>query len=75
MKTVDEFMIEAFGQPRDPRSPEYKIGVWAALEYRVNGKKTAFPYVLGTAAADAYFSGMDEGHRIWRQASYTGTQD
>ncbi|SCX40559.1 hypothetical protein [Nitrosospira sp. Nsp1] len=76
MKTVDELMAEAFDQPRTPRSPEYKAGVRAALEYRINGKKiTLTTYELGTAAADAYFAGTDEGHRIWRQACYAGTED
>jgi hypothetical protein len=67
MKTVDELMQEAFdpSRHRDPRSDEYKAGVRAALEYRINCKKISMPYQVGTAQADAFFSGLDEGHRIW----------
>jgi len=64
MKSVDELIAEAFGSPRDPRSDEYKAGVRAALEYRLNRRKLALPCPIGTAQADAWFSGLDEGHRI-----------
>jgi len=69
MATVDELMTQAFSTPRDQRSPEYKAGVRAALDYRINGKRMSLPFRMGTAAADAYFSGTDEGHRIWRDLS------
>lgn len=66
MATVDELVAQAFSTQRDPRSPEYKAGVRAALNYRLNGKRISLPFRIGSAAADAYFSGTDEGHRIWR---------
>lgn len=66
MKTVDELMAEAFSVFRDPRSPEYKAGVRAALAYRIEGTRIKCPYQMGTAAADAFLSGTDEGHSIWR---------
>ncbi|RJF96918.1 hypothetical protein D3870_21360 [Noviherbaspirillum cavernae] len=74
MTTVDELMTQAFSVPRDPRSTEYKAGVRAALDYRLNGKKMLAPFRIGTTAADAYFAGTDEGHRIWRNLS-TQKQD
>lgn len=67
MKTVDELMTEAFSVPRDPRSPEYKAGVRAALCLRIDGKRIVDPYPPGTAASDAFYSGTEEGHRIWRR--------
>lgn len=66
MTTVDELMTQAFSVPRDPRSAEYKAGVRAVLDYRLHGKQMSLPFRIGTAAADAYFAGTDEGHRIWR---------
>jgi hypothetical protein len=57
-------MHEAFDVPRDPRSPEYKAGVRAALEFRLNRQPTTCPYLAGTARADAFLAGLDEGHRI-----------
>jgi len=64
--TVDYLMAEAFAPGRDPRSQEYKAGVRAVLAWRINGVPLPTPYALGTVQADAYFSGQDEGHRIWR---------
>lgn len=64
--TVDELMSEAFAPGRDPRSSEYKQGVRAMLERKINGTTIPLPYDLGTAQADAYMAGWDEGARIWR---------
>ena len=55
----------AFSRQRDPRSREYKNGVLAALRFRVNDEPIKCPYLPGTATADAYYAGTDEGHRIW----------
>jgi len=57
----------AFNRPRDPRSAEYKAGVLAALRYRIEGVKIKQVYRPGTASADAFYSGLDEGHRLWRE--------
>lgn len=57
----------AFSRPRDPRSAEYKAGVMAALRFRIEGTKINRPYRIGTAAADAFFSGISEGHSLWRE--------
>jgi hypothetical protein len=66
MPTVDELMAEAFATGRDPRSQEYKAGVRAILECRLNGEPLPAPYALGTVQADAYFAGQNEGESIWR---------
>jgi hypothetical protein len=44
-----------------PRSQEYKAGFMAGLLSRLAGETINYPYKTGTAAADAYFSGIDEG--------------
>lgn len=49
---------------RHPRSAEYVAGARAALLQRFVGKPFASPHREGTAAADAFFAGADEGRRI-----------
>lgn len=65
---IDQLMETAFGPEtyRDPRSQEYKAGAKAVLAYRVWGTKIECPWPAGTAQADAFFAGLDEGHAIWR---------
>ena len=69
MKTVMEIYDAAFDVPRDPRSDEYKAGVIAILSYRITGQKIPRPYAMGTAQADAFYAGTDEGHRLWEKAN------
>lgn len=66
--SVYALMLAAFSVPREPRSDEYKAGVRAALELFIEGKRMPFPppFPLGTAAADAYLAGVDEGRAIRR---------
>lgn len=60
---------EAFQRPRDPRSPEYKRGVLYILLFKSGAiKRAPCPFLAGTAEADAWHSGTDEGHSIWRQS-------
>lgn len=63
-----EIFREAFGMPRDKRSKEYQNGVLDVLRFRL-GEVTDVRccYEIGTAAADAYFAGCDEGHRRARE--------
>jgi hypothetical protein len=67
--TVDQLHTAAFDRPRDPRSAEYKAGVRAALEFRIEGAPIARPYPAGTAQDDAFDGGLAEGHAIWRAAA------
>ena len=69
---VDQLLAAAFNVPRDPRSPEYKAGAWAALDFRVNAVRIPLPYASGSAADDAYHAGIQEGHVIWRKAVMAG---
>lgn len=64
---VDALFQKIFDVPRDPRSPEYKQGVRAALAFRIHGTRIVHPFQCGTAASDAFFSGLDEGHHRWRE--------
>ncbi|MBX9726735.1 MAG: hypothetical protein K2X09_05665 [Rickettsiales bacterium] len=66
--TVDQLFAAAFAVPRDPRSAAYKLGVRAALQFRIEGVRIKRPYVVGSAECDAFSSGLDEGHGIWRRA-------
>lgn len=62
---VDRLMAETFNVSRDPRSLPYRDGVRAILERKLIGTPLpALPYPLGSAEADAYFSGQDEGRGI-----------
>lgn len=65
--SVDEMMADVFGRPRDPRSDAYKAGMRATFDRKKNGRKVTCPYRIGTAEADAFFSGTDHGALIWDQ--------
>lgn len=70
MSKAYEIFDAAFAKPRDQRSDEYRHGVIDILKYRLGETNEAFgkkQYVLGTAQADAYFAGCDEGHRLARE--------
>lgn len=72
--SADQLFTAAFAVPRDPRSPAYKAGVRAALQFRIEGRRIPKMYEPGTAEDDAYYAGIAEGHAIWRrtQAESTG---
>jgi hypothetical protein len=61
---IDEIIRISFPACRDRRSSEYVEGVRAVLSKRLNGIRHKNPYQPGTAQADAFFAGTDEGHRI-----------
>ena len=66
--SADQLFNAAFAVPRDPRSPAYKAGVRAALQFRIEGRRIPRLYEPGTAEDDAYYAGITEGHAIWRRA-------
>ncbi len=66
---VDQLYQTAFYNGRTPRSQEYQAGTRAALEHRIEHKDFDIPYQVGTAAADAFFAGIEEGKTIWRKAA------
>lgn len=63
---VETLMRKAFDLPRTPRSKAYMEGVQWALDFRIRSLRPACPYAVGTAEADAFFAGRDEGYGIWR---------
>lgn len=66
--SVDQLFQTAFYNGRTPRSTEYQTGTRAALAFRLERKDIEPPYQPGTAAADAFFAGIAEGHALWRAA-------
>lgn len=66
--SVDQLFQTAFYNGRTPRSSEYKSGARAALAFRIERRDIDPPHQAGTAAADAYFAGIAEGHALWRAA-------
>ncbi len=66
--TAQFLFDKAFSTPRTPRSDAYKVGLLAALRYRLDGARIACPYRMGTAEADAFHAGVNEGHALARAA-------
>jgi len=65
MSQATERFKAAFAVPRTPRSLEYRMGVLDALRLNYRDiEKIQCPYAPGTAQADAYYAGNEEGHRL-----------
>jgi hypothetical protein len=71
---LESLIREAFERPRDPRSAEYKEGVRALLACRIAGIPVVCPHPPSSDASDAFYSGKDEGCRIWRDHVPNGPQ-
>lgn len=71
---VNQLIEDAFATAimRNERSPEYVNGARALLLQQVIGKPLACLYLHGTAAADAFFAGVEEGRSIY--ARYLSSQ-
>lgn len=69
---VRRLMAAAFDSARDPRSQPYQSGVRDTLAYKLCGTHLRNPYDMGTAAADAWLAGCDEGVAILKQRNRTG---
>lgn len=66
---VEAILAHRFRVGTSPRSAEYRAGVRAILEFRLTGGAHIHcPAPLGTAAADAFGAGVDEGHFLSRIA-------
>lgn len=64
-EAIDALMAKTFHAGRQACSKEYKHGVRVLLNSQLAGMSFPFlPYKLGTAAADAYLAGQDEGRAI-----------
>lgn len=66
-EVIDRLIMDAFAPAlsRLERSPEYVNGVRALLLQQFIGKPLACLYTPGTAAADAFFAGVEEGRAIY----------
>lgn len=64
---INQLIEEAFAPSlkRLERSPEYVNGARALLLQQVIGKPLACLYLHGTAEADAFFAGVEEGRSIY----------
>lgn len=71
---VERILDVAFFPGRTERSPEYREGCRAALEFRLVGRRIHAPYAAGCAAADAFFAGVQEGHAVWRRQTGVAVQ-
>jgi len=68
-QTATKLFDQAFGGSRDIRSDAYKAGVFAALKFKCGeALQIPHPYEAGTAEADAYSAGVEEGYLIHRRA-------
>lgn len=64
MSKTEAIMQLAFCPGRPARSAAYRAGVRDVLLKRLDGvQDIPFPYQVGSAEADAYLSGTDEGMR------------
>jgi hypothetical protein len=61
--TAKQVFKGMFEKARDARSNEYKQGVMAWLEYKLEKKEIDVPYKQGTCQFDAFFAGLDEGKK------------
>jgi hypothetical protein len=67
---VDDLMAKAFAPGREPRSGSYKAGVRALLQSQgMFGQVVANPFPRGSAEADAFWAGVEEGKAIWELAN------
>jgi len=51
----------------DARSPVYQLGMADVLRYRLYGVPITRPYRPGSIEFDAYYSGNERGHLLWRK--------
>lgn len=69
---VQNLTRAAFNIPREPRSEAYQHGARELLKQRATGVTLVCPFASGTASADAFYAGADEGRFIWTK--YLATQ-
>ena len=75
MAIVDDLMAKAFAPGREPRSGSYKAGVRALLQSQVvGGQAVANPFPRGSAEADAFWAGVEEGKVIWELANRASSE-
>lgn len=63
-KRADRLIAESFGAGSTLRSPEFIDGFRARLYFSFAGDPIVQPHPIGTAEADAFFSGIDYGRIV-----------
>lgn len=58
---INLIVADAFANATPPRSAAYVEGFRCAIRRRLAGTRLPVPYRLGSAEADAFFSGRDDG--------------
>lgn len=72
---AQSLFTRAFPATRAPRSPAYRDGVLVALRFRLGDVAGIHcPYPPGTAEADAFHAGVDEGCAIARNSMKEAAQ-
>lgn len=66
MNTPEQIIASAQAHG-DRRSAVYWRGALDVLRFRLEGVRIQCPFKAGTVEFDAYFSGNDRGHALWRQ--------
>lgn len=61
-----EAIVDVAKRNGDKRSAEYWRGALDVLRFRIEAVRIQCPYPEGTAQFDAYFSGNERGHALWR---------
>lgn len=64
--TAEEVLHTVLNKNAIPRSPEFKVGAAAFLNYQLHGIKTITPYFIGTASADAFYAGWDAAKAVFK---------
>lgn len=63
---LNRMMAWAFHESRDPRSAEYREGVRDLLLFKLVEKSLRNPFIPGTAHADAWWAGVEEGKQVFK---------
>jgi hypothetical protein len=73
--TAQELFDQAFNVPRDPRSAQYKQGCLYIIRLKLGEcRSEPCPYPIGTAHADAWLFGAEEGHKIYNRYRFDSEQ-
>lgn len=72
VQLIERLLTASFEVARDPRSAAYRAGARDLLISKLCDTTLRSPFPLGTAQADAWFAGRDEGVSIHRNCLAKG---
>jgi len=75
MTIATQLYQKAFHPTRDARSAAYQAGVLDTLNFKESGTELKHPFEPGSAEADAWFAGNQEGHNLWRDHQEDGKSE